>query len=103
MVHSSVYPLWYVRGEGRYPAFRPIRRILKMKLLWRFVLIAGVPVWAQISPTINEPPVAGVRTGDAAEPAYLRRGQPGRGPRTQFAFRHRICAVRRADVRSRLQ
>ncbi len=27
-----------------------------MKLLWRFVLIASVPVWAQISPTINELP-----------------------------------------------
>src|SRR5579862_2814221 len=37
MVHSSAYSLWYVRGEGRSPAFRPIRRILKMKLLWRFV------------------------------------------------------------------
>src|SRR5579872_380016 len=39
--------------KGRYPAFRPTRRILKMKLLWRFVLIASVPVWAQVSPTIN--------------------------------------------------
>ena len=27
-----------------------------MKLLCRFVLIATVPVWAQISPTINELP-----------------------------------------------
>ena len=27
-----------------------------MKLLWRFVLIASVPVWAQVSPTINELP-----------------------------------------------
>ena len=27
-----------------------------MKLLWRFVWIASVPVWAQVSPTINELP-----------------------------------------------
>jgi uncharacterized protein (TIGR03437 family) len=27
-----------------------------MKLLWRFLLLASVPVWAQISPTINELP-----------------------------------------------
>lgn len=41
------------RGDSRVP---PYRRILKMKLLRRFLLIASVPVWAQVSPTINELP-----------------------------------------------
>src|ERR1700724_3258578 len=40
------------RGDSRVP---PYRRILIMKLLWRFVL-ASVPLCAQVSPTINELP-----------------------------------------------
>src|ERR1700730_7259522 len=56
MVHGTTFALCYLLGEkGDLPAFRPIRRILIMKVLWRFVL-ASVPLCAQVSPTINELP-----------------------------------------------
>ncbi len=40
-----------------------------MKLLWRFVLIASLPVWAQNSPTINELPSREFGQAKLANPA----------------------------------
>src|SRR5690242_17683812 len=56
MVHGTVFALCYlleVRAISRVP---PHRRILIMKLLGCFALIAGIPVWAQVSPIINDLP-----------------------------------------------
>ena len=74
-----------------------------MKLLWRFVLIASVPVWAQVSPTINGLPSREFGQATLLNPPTSGAPNLIEGRELNHTLGNRICSVRRSDVCGRYQ